>query len=62
VAKYISWGKGDVQQALNYYYKNLEKGKIKKASKNKQSKPPVNKTIPETSSLIIKSQKVDDTK
>jgi hypothetical protein len=40
VIKFINWGKGDIQQALNYYYKNLEKGKIKKVSKSKVSKSP----------------------
>lgn len=40
VIKFINWSKGDIQQALNYYYKNLEKGKIKKTSKLKLSKSP----------------------
>lgn len=31
--KFINWGKGDVQQALNYYFINIEKGKIKKTNK-----------------------------
>lgn len=32
IIKFINWGKGDIQQALNYYFKNLEKGKVKKKS------------------------------
>jgi hypothetical protein len=37
IIKFIEWGKGDLQQAINYYYKHLEKGKIKRtASLNKK--------------------------
>jgi hypothetical protein len=35
VIKFINWGKGDIQQALNYYFINLEKGKIKYNTKSK---------------------------
>jgi hypothetical protein len=35
VVKFINWGKGDIQQALNYYFINLEKGKIKYNTKLK---------------------------
>jgi hypothetical protein len=29
ISKFIQWGKGDLQHALNYYYQHLEKGIIK---------------------------------
>lgn len=38
IVKFINWGKGDVQQALNYYFRNLEKGKIAKPGPAQQPK------------------------
>lgn len=36
IGKYLSWGKGNLQQALNYYYR-------KKDKENKEKEQPVSK-------------------
>jgi hypothetical protein len=41
ITKFIEWGKGDVQHALNYYYSHLEKGKIKQTQQLQTSMCPL---------------------
>lgn len=49
IRKFLAWGKGDIQQALNYYYVHLEKGKIRKpkpkpVASSPPDPPPVKRT------------------